>query len=58
MQTLSQEAVTRFQEIVGAKNVRQSENDLEHMGKDWSTVPKDLNTAPHPTAILLPISTA
>ena len=57
MQKLSQEAVARFQEIVGDKNVRQSPNDLEHMGKDWSTVPKDMDTPPQPTAILLPSST-
>ena len=52
MQTLSPEAVVRFQEIVGERNVRQSENDLEHMGKDWSTVPN-----PNPATILLPICT-
>ena len=50
MQTLSPEAAARFQEIVGEKNVRQSKNDLEHMGKDWSTVP-------NPATILLPSCT-
>ena len=52
MQELSQKAVAHFQSIVGDKNVRQSQNDLEHMGKDWSTVPN-----PQPSIILLPSST-
>ncbi|MDE3270005.1 MAG: FAD-binding oxidoreductase [Pseudomonadota bacterium] len=52
MQKISQEAITHFQSIVGDKNVRQSPNDLEHMGKDWSTVPN-----PRPSVILLPSCT-